>query len=153
MKTKLLLIVILTLVFGEFTAQTRGTRFSRDEVINRKWTYVLEKTNLSPEDAAKVEPIFRETEQELWDMLERNREVFRNNRRRGGVETPDFEAINEAMVNFEVDNAQIQRKYYLKLKKVVNPQTINQLLNAERAYKRELTQRMQGQQKGPNPRE
>ena len=45
------------------------------------------------------------------------------------------------MVNFEVENANIHKNYYLKLKKVVSAEVINKLLRAEKEYQRELMQR------------
>ena len=153
MKAKLFFLVMLSLFAVQLCAQTRGQRLSKEEVINRKWSFILEKAQLSPADAAKVEPIFRETELELWDLLAKNREIFRLNRRRNQEGAPNYEAINDAIVNFEVENASIQRKFYLKLKRVVAAETINRILNAERDYKRELTQRMQGQQRQRNPQE
>ncbi|MDD2284793.1 MAG: hypothetical protein PHQ11_05260 [Paludibacter sp.] len=153
MKTKLLTVTILMLLLGELSAQTRNPRISKEEIINRKWTYIQEKSALSAADVVKVEPIFRETEMELWELIGKNREVFKNNRRRSPQTAINYEAINEAVVNFEVENAQIQYKYYLKLKKILPAQTINRLLTAERAYKRELMQRAPGKQRGQKPQE
>lgn len=145
MKSRLLITLTLLFFFGTLTAQQRSPRFSKEEVINRKWTIISEKTNASAEDLAKIEPIFRETEEELWNLLAKNRETFRNNRRANVPGSTNFEAINEAMVNFEVENANIHKKYYLKLKKVVSAELINKLLRAEKEYKRELMQRSVGQ--------
>ena len=144
MKPKLLITLTLLFFFGTLTAQQRAPRFSKEEVINRKWTAISEKINASAEDLAKIEPIFRETEEELWNLLAKNREAFRN-RRANASESVNFEAINEAMVNFEVENANINKNYDLKLKKVVSAELINKLLRAEKEYQRELTQRSVGQ--------
>ena len=59
---------------------------------------------------------------------------FRNSRRANAPGSTNFEAINEAMVNFEVENANIHKNYYLKLKKVVSTEVINKLLRAEKEY-------------------
>jgi hypothetical protein len=141
MKPKLLITLTLLFFFGTLTAQQRGSRFSKEEVMNRKWTIISEKINASAEDLAKIEPIFRETEEELWNLLAKNREVYRNSRRANAPGSTNFEAINEAMVNFEVENANIHKNYYLKLKKAVSAEVINKLLRAEKEYQRELMQR------------
>lgn len=148
MERKLTLICVLFLMIGTSVAQQRGPRLSKDEVISRKWMFVSEKAGLTTPDMQKVEPVFMETELELWNLLEKNREVFRNNRRKGDKSAVNYEAINDAMVNFELENARIHQKYYQKLKKILPPQTINRLLMAEKSYKRELMQKMPGQQRG-----
>ncbi len=149
MEKKIILLSVLVLFFGGLVGQERGPRFSKDDVINKKWTVVIEKSRLSDADIQKVEPVFMETELELWDLLEKNREVFRNNRRNGDKSAVNYEAINDAMVNFELENARIQHKYYQKLKKILPAQTINRLLMAEKSYKRELMQKIPGQHRGP----
>lgn len=148
MKKKLLSIGVLLLITGLLVAQQRGPRFSKDEVINRKWMYVVDKSELTQADIQKVEPVFMETELELWDLLEKNREINRSNRRNPEKTAVNYEAINDAMVSFEIENARIQQKYYLKLKKILPAQTIHRLLIAEKSYKRELMQKMSGQQRG-----
>lgn len=148
MEKKITLICVLFLMIGASVAQQRGPRFSKDEVISRKWTFVSEKSGLTPLDIQKVEPVFMETELELWNLLEKNRQVFKNNRRKADKSAVNYEAINDAMINFELENARIQQKYYQKLKKILPAQTINRLLMAEKSYKRELMQKMPGQQRG-----
>ncbi len=140
MKTKILLIVGLFLLCGELISQNPSPRMSKDEIIAKKWEFVLERTKLSPADAVKVEPIFKESELEIWDLIEKNRLIFRSNRRSGPGQNVNMEQINDAIVDFEIEKGMIQKKYYIKLKKVLPAETINKLLNAERYYKRDLMQ-------------
>lgn len=149
MEKKIILLSVLVLFFGGLVGQERGPRFSKDDVINKKWSFVIEKSGLTEVDIQKVEPIFMETELELWNLLEKNRNVFRKNRRKSDKAGVNYEAINDAMVNFELENARIQQKYYLKLKKILPAQTINRLLMAEKSYKRELMQKIPGQHRVP----
>lgn len=151
MKARIILIPLLVLIIGELTAQDKPRHFSKDEVIARKWEFIQTKANLSPSDIEKVEPVFKETEQEVWSLIEKNRTAFRNSRKKDANTKVDYEAINEAMVNFEIENAIIQRAYYFKLKKLIAPEVINRLLTAEKAYKRELIQNVSIHKRGINP--
>jgi len=99
----------------------------------------------------KVEPLFKETELEIWSLIEKNRAAFKNSRKKDANVKVDYEVINDAMVNFELENAQIQKNYYLKLKKVIAPEVINRILSAEKAYKRELIQNVPNHKRGMNP--
>lgn len=150
MKTKILWIVGLIVLCGELFSQNPSPRLSKDEVIARKWEFILEKTKLSPTDAIKVEPIFRESELEVWDLIEKNKLIFRHSRRNGTEPKVNMELINDAIINFEIEKGIIQKHYYLKLKKVIPAETINKLLNAERFYKRDLMQGAPGRSKDKN---
>lgn len=151
MKIRMILISIIVLTIGELAAQDKPRHFSKEDVIARKWEFIQEKANLSPSDMAKVEPIFKETEQEVWNLIEKNRTAFKNSRKKDANAKIDYEAINEAIVNFEIENAVIQRTYYIKLKKLIAPDVINRLLTAEKAYKRELIQNAPNHKRGMNP--
>lgn len=151
MKARIILIPIIVLIIGELAAQDKPRHFSKEDVIARKWEFIQTKANLSPSDMAKVEPVFKETELEVWNLIEKNRSAFKNTRRKDANVKVDFEVINEAMVNFEIDNAVVQRNYYYKLKKILAPDVINRLLMAEKAYKRELIQNVSIHKRGTNP--
>ncbi|GAB1415151.1 hypothetical protein MASR2M117_05570 [Paludibacter sp.] len=142
MNNRVLYISFFILVAIFTNAQKNNPRFSREEVINQKWTFVKEKAGLTSEEVQIVEPIFRDNEIEFWKLLSKNRELFRRNHQQKGGETPNYEAINESMVDFEVNNALNQKQYYLRLKSTKLPaSTINRILNADKDFKRDLMQR------------
>jgi len=151
MKIKLLLLTGILLLAGQLAAQNKTHKFSKDDIIARKWEFMLQKTNLSAADALKVEPLFKEAELEIWSLIEKNRAVFRNRHKPDPNQKIDYEAFNDAIVNFDIENALIQKNYYLKLKKVISPDVINKLLSAEKSYKRELIQNVPERKKGMNP--
>lgn len=139
MKTKMI-IMFLLLSYALSAQQQR--RMSKEELIGQKWEFMVQKADLKASNMSKVQPLFMEFEMQVWDLYDKNREIFRAHRRRGAGEKVDFEPINEAYVNLEIEKAQLQKSYYLKLKKVVDAETINKLLNAERVYRRDLIQSM-----------
>lgn len=151
MKVRIILISIIVLTIGELAAQDKPRHFSKEDIIARKWSFIMEKAKLSQADVLKVEPLFKETELEIWSLIEKNRAAFKNSRKKDANVKVDYEAINDAMVNFELENAQIQKNYYLKLKKVIAPEVINRILSAEKAYKRELIQNVPNHKRGMNP--
>jgi hypothetical protein len=151
MKIKILLFTGILLFVCQLSAQEKQHRLSKDDVIARKWEFMLQKTNISAADALKVEPLFKEAELEIWSLIEKNRAVFKNRHKTDPNLKVDYEAFNDAMVNFDVENALIQKNYYLKLKKVIAPEVINKLLSAEKSYKRELIKNAPERKKGMDP--
>lgn len=132
-------VVFWVLVAGNLIAQ-KPPRMSKEELIAQKWEFVVEHARLSPADAAKIHPVFEEYELKVWELLGKNREVFRSMKKNGG--TVNYEPVNEALVNFDIQKSMIQKKYYLKLKEVTDARTINKMLNAERFYRKDLIQGM-----------
>lgn len=93
---------------------------------------------MNPTEVSKVQPLFVEYETEVWKLFEKNKDIFKTFRKIKSGESVNYEEINDALVNFEIEKAQLQRKYYLKLKRVVSAVTINKLLMAERFYRKDL---------------
>lgn len=142
MKTKLL--ILLSLIFTQFSLMGQNPpKISKEEIMAKKWEFIVEKARLNPTEVSKVQPLFVEFETEVWKLFEKNKDIFRGFRQKKQGEAINYEAINDALVNFEIEKAQIQKRYYLKLKKVVSPETINKLLNAERFFRKDLIQGFQ----------
>lgn len=151
MRTKLTLVILLTVLFGLEAQNNRPQRMSREEILNMKWEFIVEKAELSQADAKAVRPFFNEYENEIWDIMDKNRELFRSNRRGGGNNPINFEAINEAYINFDIAKAAAQKRYYEKIKRVVSAEVIHKIFNAERVYRQDLIQRMPERQRSNMP--
>lgn len=151
MKIRVLLLTGILFFLGNLSAQDQAPRLSQDDIIAKKWEFILQKTNLSAEDAMKVEPLFKATELETWSLVTKNRAIMKKSRNKNLTGNVDYEALNEALINFQVESAQNQKNYYLKLKAVVAPDVINRLLGAEKSYKRELMKNVPGRKKNISP--
>jgi hypothetical protein len=152
MRIRFLILSFLVICFT-VQAQDRRPRMSKEDIMNKKWEFILEKAALSATDAQKVQPLFLEYENEIWGMMAKNRELFGHGRRRDQDVKIDYAAINEAFINFEVQKANSQRNYYLKLKRVVDEEVIFKIFNAERNYRQDIIQRIPERpgQQGPRP--
>lgn len=139
-----ILIYIFLLACITIQAQDNRPRMSKEDIMNKKWEFIVEQAALSAADAQKVQLLFLEYENEIWGMMAKNRELFGHGRRRGQDQKPDFAAINEAFINFEVQKANIQKNYYQKLKRVVDEEVIHQIFNAERNYRQNIIRKIPG---------
>lgn len=135
----LLLAVMLFSVCSQ--AQDKPRRLTKEEIISRKWEFIIEKAALTAVDAQKIQTAFNEYELEIWSMMDKNREFFSRKKNPGGR---NFELINEAFINFEIFKANAQRNYYLKLKKLISADVIHRVFEAERFYRQNLFQKIPG---------
>lgn len=141
---KYLILVMLTVCFA-LNAQDFRNRPNLRDLHNRKWEFLVENANLTDEQAAKIEPLFMDYEASIWKLMEQNKDAFRKNKdSRRDRENRNFEELNERFVNTELQKAQLQKNYYLKLKKYLPARTIFEYFNAERSFRKELVREWQG---------
>ncbi len=146
---RFLFFAIMLLTSVSFMAQPASTRPTKENVFARKWEFLYTRAALSATDAAKVQPLFMDHEEQIWQLYAGNREIFRMQRKSRSQQKIDFEAMNDAMIETELTKAHLQKEYYLKLKRVLDAETINKLFHAEKAYQREMIQRIPD--RGPKP--
>lgn len=145
MKKRISYLLLLTFLVGGITAQNRGQRMTREDAINQKWSYIVENMQLSAEDIATAEPIFRETEQKIWELLQSNWEANRQFRQSSNHNEQSYEALNEHLINYELKTAALQKQYYQQLKEAgLSAKTIHGLLNADKDFKRNLMRQGSG---------
>jgi hypothetical protein len=137
MKTKILLLMLIVTSMINLNAQNHP-KLNKDQIIAKKWEFIMERTRMNTVEVSKVQPLFVAYENEVWLLFEKNKDIFKTFRKIRSGESVNFEEINNSLVNFEIEKAQLQKKYYLKLKKVVSAATINKLLLAERFYRKDL---------------
>lgn len=142
----LMLVILLLSVSSQ--AQDKPRRLTKEEIIAKKWEFIIDKAALSAVDAQKIQPVFNEYEQEIWSMMNKNRELFSRRKNPGGR---NYEMVNEAFINFELFKANAQRNYYLKLKKLITADVIHRIFEAERFYRQNLFQKIPGKPKNLNP--
>ncbi len=144
---KYLIIALLVLNCG-LQAQEFKNHPNLADIHARKWEYMVEQTKLTPLQTEKVEPVFMEYEKALWKLSEQMRDAFkkfREEKRSKG--NPDYEEMNKRFIGIDVQKAQLQKNYYLKLKKTLNDETIYNYFNAERSFRKELIKDWQGKHK------
>jgi len=134
---KKILLAIVCLLSLTLQAQSNNDRPKVEEMHERKWQYIVDRAQLSEKDAALAEPIFKEYEQSVWKLMEKNKPVFIKNKKQSD-QKPNFEELNDKYVNVEIQKAQLLKAYYLKLKKVVSAETIFNMSKAERSFRNEL---------------
>ncbi len=146
MKKRIIYFAILIFISTGMMAQNRGVRMTREEAINQKWNTIVEKLELTDSEKELAEPIFKEAELKIWELLQKNWEVSRKYRQKSQFDEESYEELNDNMINFELKTAALQKKYYHKLKEAgLSAKAIHELLKADRDFKRNLMRQ------GPGP--
>lgn len=140
-KIKPFITVLLLISFVALPAQNRRGRPSVEKMHEHKWQIIISQVKLTNEEAAAVKPIFMEYEQAVWKIHKERINTVKNFRKNKSAKL-DYNALNDRYINSEIKQAQLLREYHLKLKKVLNPETLFNYYQAERNFKRKLLRDM-----------
>lgn len=146
---KYLIVAFLILNMG-IQAQDFRNHPNVADIHARKWEYIVERAKLTPQQAEKIEPVFMEYEEALWKSSEQMRDAFKKFRdEKRSKNKPDYEELNKRFIALDIEKAQLQKNYYLKLKKSLNDETIYNYFGAERSFRKELIKDWPGNRRMP----
>lgn len=112
-------VLILSFIFSTFTVLHAQDDDSRGEKIEAlKIAFITQKLNLTSDEAQKFWPVYNQYEQDIRNIK--------------GVEVIDNE---EQLLN-------IRKKYKPSFEKILGPQKLNNLFNAERDFRTVLIRRL-----------
>ena len=144
-----LIVALLILNLG-LQAQDFKNHPNVADIHARKWEYMAEQAKLTPQQADKIEPVFMEYEKALWKLSEQMRDAFKKFRdEKRSNNKPDYEGLNKRFIALDIEKAQLQKNYYLKLKKSLNDETIFNYFGAERSFRKELIKDWPGNRRMP----
>lgn len=123
-----------------------------DEMHQQKWHILVTEAQLTSKEADVVLPIFMEYEQSVWELHRKNREAFKAAMKNAQKEKPDYLQLNDRYVDFEFKEAKLFKDYHLKLRRLLQPETLFKYYKAERAFKRKLLNDFQNRKQANAPR-
>lgn len=106
-----------------------------EEMHLKKWEFLAQRCKLTSAEIDSVKPIFMKYELALWQLMESNKDAFKN---KGNLSEEEYAKLNEKMVDVEMKKAQLFRNYYKRLKTQLSAKTIFNYFEAERAFRHEL---------------
>jgi hypothetical protein len=119
-------------------------RFPKIEELHaQKWQIIIEQAQLTPKEIEVVQPVFMEHEQALWKLHQENREFFKSAMKNAKTVKPNFAVLNDRYVENQVKEVKLFKEYHLKLRKLLQPETLFKYYNADRQFKRKLLQDFQ----------
>ena len=141
---------LLMILSNSLKAQDNN-RFARiEEMHERKWQNLIAQAQLSPNEIEMVKPVFLQYEQTIWKMHQENRDAFRAALKNAKNVKPNYADLNERYVNYQFKEAQLFKNYHIRLRKLLQPETLFKYCKAERDYKRVLLREFQDHKQHDN---
>lgn len=139
-----LLIAILLSIGVQAQPMGRGERMraNGERVHAVKVAYLTDRLHLSSAQAADFWPVYDDYEAEMRDTRKAFREKYRNG---AGQSEEEAGRFIEANLDFQEQALAIKRKYKDRMLKVISPQQLATLYEAEGDFKKLLLQRLREQ--------
>jgi len=141
---------MLILLTSKAFAQDNNKIPKIEELHALKWQALSTKAKLTPKEIDAVKPVFMEYEQLVWKLHEENHDFFKSAFKNAKNGKPDFAELNDRYVENEIRDAQMFKNYHLKLRKLLQPETLFNYYRAERDFKRKLLKDFKDQHKPVN---
>ena len=139
-RIKFALLGMLVLLSTTIMAQD-DHRFPKIEDLHAfKWQLLSTKAQLTPKEIDIVKPVFMDYEQSIWKMHQEKHEFFKSALKDAKNVKPNYADLNDKYVEYEFKEAQMFKNYHLKLRKLLQPETLFKYYKAEREFKRKLLQ-------------
>jgi hypothetical protein len=132
-----LFIIGFALLLSQAT-YAQGRRF--EKIQSLKIAYITKKVNLSSSQAEKFWPVYNRMENDLIDIRKQYLKDYRNkNRNQSDVEAKQFIEDN---LDFQEEMVKLKRQYKDEFLRILSPQQLADLYQAEREFRQMLMQRL-----------
>lgn len=138
--------MFLLLAIGTLIAQQRHPNSGKITAL--KVAYITGKLNLTPDQSAKFWPIYNQYEDELRTVRRAFISKYKNMNKNTEYRTARM--YIEDNLDYQEEELGLKRKYKTQMLKVISPQQLAILYQAERDFKRMLVQQL-GDKSKPMP--
>ena len=130
-----LVLILLSLLGTSMIAQSKEKPCMED-IKARKVAYITEVVQLTPEEAQVFWPLYNEFQQKNMEMHKKRRKLVKQIE--NSASEADYEAVNDAMTQLDVDEVLLRKTYYEKYKTILSAEKIHRLFKAEHGFKNVL---------------
>lgn len=133
--------VALTLIISGPTAareSLQGRHFDKKAFIEKRNAFLIAEIGLTSEETAKFIPLYNEFQDKKFDAGQRCREMTRKIRKSKRATSADYAHAVDECVEVKLKEAEIEKKYYGKFKKILTPEKLYKLTWAEYRFAREF---------------
>lgn len=121
-------------------AQDNDARMQRwEDMKAKRAAYYTEKICLTPQEAQQFWPVFNELQEKKWKLHMQMSAQFRNGKKdTDGRPIFDFAKINDELIRIKVQEANLDKVYHERFKKILNPEKLFRYYGAERDWANKL---------------
>ena len=145
--------VMFSVLFS-FQASAQGTRsgrpFNRESFEARQNAYITAQVGLTPEEAASFIPLCNELRKKKYEVGRDERRFAREIRSKKNPTDADYTKVVNDNVNIKVQQAQLDKEYYEKFRKILSPEKLYKYQEAESQFARSFMRSSMGREGDTN---
>ena len=123
-----------------FDAYAQGGKtekhFNREAFLAKRNAYITAEVGLTPEEAEQFIPLCNELRQKLFEVGRECRKFSKKVRRSEKVSDADYTKAIDDCLDVRIKEAQIEKEYYEKFKKILSPEKLYKYRDAEFKFAR-----------------
>lgn len=116
----------------------QGRQFDRKAFIEKRNAFLVAEIGLTSEEAAKFIPMYNEFQGKKFEAGQKCRELSREIRRNNSATPADYTNVVDECVEVKLKEAEIDKEYFGKFKKILSPEKLYKLTSAEYRFAREF---------------
>ncbi len=108
--------------------------------------FITKAVGLTKEESKRFWPLYDELSMLRWNLHMEQRNAFHNLKKKENDHTAtsqDYKKANDALIEVEIKKAQTEKNYYNKLEKILSPEKIFKLYEAENNFQNELLKQVE----------
>lgn len=111
--------------------------FNREAFQAKRNAYITAEVGLTPEEAAVFIPLCNELQQKMFEVGRDCRQLTREIRSKENPTEAEYLQVIDACVGVNLKEAEVEKEFYEKFKKVLSPQKIYKYRRADLKFARE----------------
>lgn len=133
--------VACSVVFS-FSAHAQGGKqhrnFDREAFLAKRSAYITAEVGLTPEEAASFIPLCNELQEKMFEAGRNCRKLSKDLKQNNNASDADYLKVIDECVSVNMKQAQLEKEYYEKFKKILSPKKLYKYRRAEGKFAREF---------------
>ena len=133
--------VAFSVVFS-FSVNAQGGKphrnFDKEAFLAKRNAFITAEVGLTPEEASKFIPLCNELQEKLFEAGRECRKLSKDLRRNPDASDEDYMKVIDECVKVNLKQAQLEKDYYEKFKKILSPKKLYKYRQAELKFAREF---------------
>ncbi|MDP4269541.1 MAG: hypothetical protein Q8909_05390 [Bacteroidota bacterium] len=109
-----------------------------DKFNAQKMAYLIQEVGITPEEAAKLFPLYNEMQEKRFKMMKETIDKVRALRKNQNPKDEECLSLLDELLNKQVCEANMEKSYYQKFKKILSPQKVLKLKQADFRFARDV---------------
>ncbi len=126
--------------FAQDKKQHRG--FDREAFQAKRNAFITAEVGLTPEEAAQFIPLCDELRQKMYEAGRECRKFSREVRMKDHPTEADYNRVIDECLDVKIKEAELEREYYGKFRKILSPEKLYKYRNAEFKFARDYMKGM-----------